>query len=315
MRDRHVRDLRANGIYFAYHFLKEKLQPTTDGIGRLEVDHRGELVTMALHTREFFGHIGSVGEESDFVFEPPRIQRPLGIAEQFLDSGAQPLLVGRDEFGKPRANRFDLAPYEFDSLVYVDMIAEFNDSFPSIAFDIWDMNYPPHSRLPVPGGGLALDSITVTDAILDCDVLIPVSVMKCHELARVTLTHKQYIGTAATTVYGTATNNKILLPHWQGQPGGNPALTELEKVIIDLFSFHPADFAVWIDTVANEFKLSGQNIVTAHFFPEEMKVIVFEPHVLTGTAERIGLSVSVIMDIPINIDYTDIAVIFEITYI
>ncbi len=128
----------------------------------------------------------------------------------------------------------------FDNLSIEDMIAEFNTSHPDITFDYIDLNYPPYTLTPVPGGGLSQDSYYVPDAILNCDKLIAVAAMKTHNLTRVTLTNKLYVGISPASVYRSGAFDHMGIPHYtvNGVPNA------IERTLVDLMSYHPPDFGV-----------------------------------------------------------------------
>jgi hypothetical protein len=126
-----------------------------------------------------------------------------------------------------------------------EVLDELAARFPAKAFDKTNFNYDLYpnaqepQQVPVPVangiGGWSADSYYVSNTILNCDVLISVAAMKVHDAAGVSLAHKNYFGTASRLVYATSGwwNAKL-----HSQPGGPDA------VIADLFSYHPADYAV-----------------------------------------------------------------------
>ena len=127
----------------------------------------------------------------------------------------------------------------YGGLSYEDMLEELDATTP-ITIDYVDLDYPPYTQTPVPGGGLSQSSYFVPNAILNCDRLIAVAVMKTHVYARVTLTNKLYIGTSPASVYNAGYFNHHALPHIS--PLG-PAYN-MEQTICDLMSYHPADFGI-----------------------------------------------------------------------
>jgi len=122
----------------------------------------------------------------------------------------------------------------YGNLSYEDMIAEFDSLYPDIVFDIVDLNYYDYTpNVPVPGGGLAMNTYAIPNTILNCDRLISIATMKTHHRTGVTLTHKNYVGISPASVYGAGGWSHWGVPH-----------DKIERVICDLFSYHPADFGV-----------------------------------------------------------------------
>ncbi|UCE19040.1 MAG: DUF362 domain-containing protein [Gemmatimonadota bacterium] len=122
----------------------------------------------------------------------------------------------------------------FGNLSYEDMIAELDAMYAAVHIDLVDLNYDDYtSNVPVPGGGFALDSYSVPNTILNCDRLISVAAMKTHHRTGVSLTHKNYVGIAPAQVYGAGGWSKWGLPH-----------DMIERVVCDLFSYHPADLGL-----------------------------------------------------------------------
>jgi len=124
---------------------------------------------------------------------------------------------------------------DYDSLSYEDMVIDLDTLNPQVNINFIDLNYPPYTEdVPVPGGGLSQDSYTIPDAILYCNKLISVAVQKTHYYAKVTLCHKNYIGIAPAVVYSSpGFFDKFLVPH-----------DKIDRSIVDLFSYHPADLAI-----------------------------------------------------------------------
>src|SRR6266498_369118 len=56
----------------------------------------------------------------------------------------------------------------------------------------------------------------------------------------------------------------------------------------------PTDFAMWIDSRPDEARPRGENEVTRHPLPHEMKIVAVIPHVLTRPRNQIRLPVWVI---------------------
>ncbi len=133
------------------------------------------------------------------------------------------------------------------SASYRDMAADFGQQHRSVQFDVVDLNADEPLELPVPGKPSATrnpDSVYfIPQTIQQCDRVISVAPLKTHPRTRVSLSIGNYFGIAPVAKYG---------------PGGEK-LFELgapHEVLIDLFSFHTADYAI----LGGE---TGRNLVIA----------------------------------------------------
>ena len=135
----------------------------------------------------------------------------------------------------------------YSGLSYDEMINDL-DASTDIKIDYIDLDYyatSPYTKdVPVPGGGLSQDSYTIPNAILNCDRLIGVAVMKTHILAKVTLLHKLFIGTTPAEVYSKYDFDHFLLPHGEYRPYKFRWDHRLDRTIVDLVSYHPPDFGI-----------------------------------------------------------------------
>lgn len=122
----------------------------------------------------------------------------------------------------------------YDNLSYEDMVAELDATYGSIVIDFVDLDYDGYtSNVPVPGGGFAQSSYSIPNTILECDKLISAAVAKTHSRVGVSLTHKNYIGIAPSSVYGFGGPSKWGVPH-----------DRIARTVCDLFSYHPTDFGI-----------------------------------------------------------------------
>ena len=123
----------------------------------------------------------------------------------------------------------------FGGLSYRKMIQEFTRRYPEIKFEIIDLNFDSLVELPVPGKALARNNpagtYVIPKTIQQCDRLISVASLKTHSMTGVSLSMKNYFGIGPGAKYGFPKDGLHKL--------GNP-----DEVLIDLFSFHPADYAV-----------------------------------------------------------------------
>jgi uncharacterized protein (DUF362 family) len=123
----------------------------------------------------------------------------------------------------------------FGGLSYKKIIQEFTRRYPEIRFEIVDLNFDSLVELPVPGKALARNNPAGTYAIpktiQQCDRLISVAPLKTHSMTGVSLSMKNYFGIGPGAKYGFPKDGL----HKLGHP---------DEVLVDLFSFHPADYAI-----------------------------------------------------------------------
>jgi uncharacterized protein (DUF362 family) len=123
----------------------------------------------------------------------------------------------------------------FGGLSYRKMVQEFSRAYTSIKFDIVDLNADTAIELPVPGKTMARrntqQSYSIPKTIQQCDRLISVAPLKTHSRMGVALTFGNYLGIASDARYGL-------------RKSGLGKLGELDEISADLFSFHPADYAI-----------------------------------------------------------------------
>ncbi|MEW6752180.1 MAG: DUF362 domain-containing protein [Candidatus Latescibacterota bacterium] len=108
--------------------------------------------------------------------------------------------------------------------------------------DLLDLNFDETAEVSVPDGGYVADTYRLPMAVLECDFLISVPVLKVIGAVNMTGVLKNFVGIAPGMVYGW--------PKMTGYPAGgpNPGLPHgpgvLDEVIVDLVSVAEADFAV-----------------------------------------------------------------------
>ena len=117
----------------------------------------------------------------------------------------------------------------FAGLSYQRIVEDFSRRYPDIRFEIVDLNFDQTVELPVPGK--ADRTYTIPKTIQQCDRLISVAPLKTHRLTGVSLSIKNYFGIGPGSKYGFPKDGLHKL--------GNPA-----SVMLDLFSYHPADYAI-----------------------------------------------------------------------
>ena len=123
----------------------------------------------------------------------------------------------------------------FAGLSYRKMVDEFTRRYPEIRFEIVDLNFDSVVELPVPGKPLARNNpqgtYGIPKTIQQCDRLISVAPLKTHAMTGVSLSMKNYFGIGPGAKYGFPKD-------------GLHKLGDAAEVLVDLFSFHPADFAL-----------------------------------------------------------------------
>ena len=123
----------------------------------------------------------------------------------------------------------------FGGLGYKSMMDEFSRRYPGVRFEIADLNFAETVDLPVPGKALAGNNpsgaYTIPKIIQQCDRLISIAPLKTDSVSGVSLSVKNYLGIAPGSKYGFPKDGLFKL--------GSP-----DEVMIDLFSYHPADFAL-----------------------------------------------------------------------
>jgi uncharacterized protein (DUF362 family) len=120
-------------------------------------------------------------------------------------------------------------------LSYRGVVEEFSGRYPGIRFESVDLNFDETIELPVPEGSLAKNNpdglYHIPKTIQQCDKLISLSPLKTHRLTGVSLSLKNYFGVGPGAKYGFPKS-------------GLHKLGAVDEVIVDLFSFHPADYAI-----------------------------------------------------------------------
>jgi len=123
----------------------------------------------------------------------------------------------------------------FGGLSYRKMVEDFTRRYPGTRFEVMDLNFDQSVDLPVSGKALARNNpegiYTIPKTIQQCDRLISVAPFKTHAMTGVSLSMKNYFGIGSGAKYGFPKEGL----HKLGHPN---------EVLIDLFSLHPADYAI-----------------------------------------------------------------------
>jgi hypothetical protein len=117
---------------------------------------------------------------------------------------------------------------EFGGLSYDKMIRELSQKYPKIAFDRVDLNFDEPIALPLRGKPL---TYFIPKTIQQCDRIISVAPLATDEQTGVSLSVANYRGIAPGAQYGFPKTGLMKL----GRP---------DEVLVDLFSYHPADYAI-----------------------------------------------------------------------
>jgi hypothetical protein len=123
----------------------------------------------------------------------------------------------------------------FGGLSYKKMIADFSRRWQDIRFELLDLNFADYLEVPVPrkahAAGASPPTYFVPKVILQCDRLISVAPLKTDAETGVSLSIRNYFGIAPGARYG--------FPKRGLDKMGDP-----NEVMVDLFCFHPADYAL-----------------------------------------------------------------------
>jgi hypothetical protein len=123
----------------------------------------------------------------------------------------------------------------FGGLTYRKMIEDFTRRYPRVRYEIVDLNFDEAIELPVQGKPLAKRNpqgvYKIPKTIQQCDKLISVAPLKVHPRMGVSLAVGNYLGIAPGAEYGFPKS-------------GLDKLGDPDEVAVDLFSFHPADYAM-----------------------------------------------------------------------
>jgi len=136
----------------------------------------------------------------------------------------------------------------FGGLSYKKMVADFSRRWPYIRFELLDLNFADCLELPVPRrvypAGTHPVTYFVPKVIQQCDKLLSVAPLETDAGTGVSLSVKNYFGIAPGMKYGMPKR-------------GLDRLGDPNEVAVDLFNFHPADYAVVGGSWGFEANLSG----------------------------------------------------------
>lgn len=123
----------------------------------------------------------------------------------------------------------------FDGLSYRKMIEECSHRFPGVRCEIADLNFADSIELPLPSRALARNNqaglYTIPKIVQQCDRLITIAPLVTDSVSGVSLSIKNYLGIAPGSKYGFPKDGLL-------------KLGSTDEVMMDLFAYHPADFAI-----------------------------------------------------------------------
>ena len=117
----------------------------------------------------------------------------------------------------------------FGGLSYRQMIADFAKKHAAVQFEFVDLNFDETVQSEAPAN--PAHTYRVPKTIQQCDKLISVAPLKTHRKTAVSLSIMNYFGIAPGAIYGFP-KSKL------------DEIGSADEVAVDLFSFHPADYAV-----------------------------------------------------------------------
>ncbi len=143
----------------------------------------------------------------------------------------------------------------FASLSYKSLVADFARKYPKVKVEIVDLNFDEPVEMPVQGQAAASKNASgsyfIPKTIQQCDKLISLSPLKTNKGAGVSLAMKNYVGIAPGSKYGFP---KLKLHE----------LGDINEIIVDLYSFHPADYAMLGGSWGVEGDPSGASAASVH---------------------------------------------------
>ncbi|HWB95192.1 MAG TPA: DUF362 domain-containing protein, partial [Bryobacteraceae bacterium] len=124
---------------------------------------------------------------------------------------------------------------KFGGFSYRQMIDRISKRYPQTRFEIVDLNFDDPLEMPVPGKSIAKNNpdgmYLIPKTIQQCDRLISVGPLQTRPGVGVSLALDNYLGIAPGSKYGFPKD-------------GLSKLGSREEVMIDLFNFRPADYAL-----------------------------------------------------------------------
>ncbi|MCC6366046.1 MAG: DUF362 domain-containing protein [Bryobacterales bacterium] len=124
---------------------------------------------------------------------------------------------------------------QFDGLSYRSLVEALSRKHPQLRFELLDLNDAPSLRMPVEGRVLASRNpegmYFIPRVLRECDKVISIAPLATMGGSGVALSFLNYLGFAPAAHYGYPRNGLSAL----GEPG---------EVALDLFSFHPAGYAI-----------------------------------------------------------------------
>jgi hypothetical protein len=132
---------------------------------------------------------------------------------------------------------------QFDGLSYRSLVETLARQHSKLRFELLDLNDAPSLRMPVEGHVSATRNpqgmYSIPRVLRECDKVISIAPLATMDGSGIALSFLNYLGFAPGAHYGYPKKGLSAL----GEPG---------EVAVDLFSFHPADYAIAGGTFASE---------------------------------------------------------------
>jgi uncharacterized protein (DUF362 family) len=141
----------------------------------------------------------------------------------------------------------------FDGLSYRAMVRSLTSAYPNLRWELADLNSSPSIVATVEGRAMARrnpqGAYHVPRLLRECDKIVSIAPLATMPGSGIGLSIMNYLGFASGAQYGYPKNLAAL-----GEPG---------EVALDLFSFHPADYAIAGGTFAADTRMRRHNVLIA----------------------------------------------------
>jgi uncharacterized protein (DUF362 family) len=209
-------------------------------------------------------------------------------------------LLGGEVFWTRKTSLIDaMQQHVFEMLGYTQLARDLG--IPLINLHSGDM-----VSVPVPGGGLCYDTLSLHHSLADTDLLCSVPMMKTHALAGVTLGLKNLVGLYPGTVYGTVRSQVHDHAADRGSPGVAFEILDMVRanklglVVVDGSTAMEGDGPSQGVKVPMNVIVAGTNALATDLVAA--RLMGFEPHEVPtfACARRIGMSPSSLDEIEVR---------------